>query len=259
MARGAAGVHAAGGRGAGGGGGCRSGRRGGSQTLPKQGPSRLCLGLGAAAAKVSSHAPPPLNCWLLAAARRSAACAACPPRSSLCARASRAAAPSAPYWPATWAAGERGPGACVPRACPLGQPPPLPAPALHEPSRPSAPTGTCPASACSTVDVGVPQLAMHSIREMCGTDDVGIAYCHLLAFFEVVAAQRASLPRCRCCGGHGRTWLRVRAFARAQDFDRLDKSLDVDALPPAAIRGSIDDVGCHHTHRKELIDPNPKA
>eukprot|EP00798_Chlamydomonas_sp_ICE-L_P005202 gene5202-18429_t len=37
---------------------------------------------------------------------------------------------------------------------------------------------------CRTVDVGIPQLSMHSIREMCGTDDVGIAYDHFLAFFE---------------------------------------------------------------------------
>ncbi|KAJ9512975.1 hypothetical protein QJQ45_029108 [Haematococcus lacustris] len=67
-----------------------------------------------------------------------------------------------------------------------------------------------------TVDVGIPQLAMHSIREMCGTDDVGIAYRHFLAFW--------------------------------QDFSRLDATLDVDSLPPAHLLGTIDDTACHHVH-----------
>lgn len=35
-----------------------------------------------------------------------------------------------------------------------------------------------------TVDVGAPQLSMHSIREMCAVDDVSHAYKHLKAFFE---------------------------------------------------------------------------
>ena len=42
-----------------------------------------------------------------------------------------------------------------------------------------------PPSPFRTVDVGIPQLSMHSIREMCGTDDVDIAYNHFVAFFEV--------------------------------------------------------------------------
>ncbi|CAM6082198.1 unnamed protein product [Calypogeia fissa] len=35
-----------------------------------------------------------------------------------------------------------------------------------------------------TVDVGTPQLSMHSVREMCGVDDVGHSYLHYKAFFE---------------------------------------------------------------------------
>ncbi|XP_019198636.1 PREDICTED: probable aspartyl aminopeptidase [Ipomoea nil] len=35
-----------------------------------------------------------------------------------------------------------------------------------------------------TVDVGAPQLSMHSIREMCGVDDVKHSYQHLKAFFD---------------------------------------------------------------------------
>ncbi len=42
--------------------------------------------------------------------------------------------------------------------------------------------------------MGIPQLSMHSIREMCGVDDVGIAYRHLLAFFQVGTG-------CKVCGG----------------------------------------------------------
>ena len=42
-----------------------------------------------------------------------------------------------------------------------------------------------PSNTYRTVDVGIPQLSMHSIREMCGTDDVDIAYNHFVAFFEV--------------------------------------------------------------------------
>lgn len=35
-----------------------------------------------------------------------------------------------------------------------------------------------------TVDVGAPQLSMHSIREMCAVDDVKHSYEHFKAFFQ---------------------------------------------------------------------------
>ncbi|XP_037434434.1 probable aspartyl aminopeptidase [Triticum dicoccoides] len=35
-----------------------------------------------------------------------------------------------------------------------------------------------------TVDIGAPQLSMHSIREMCAVDDVNYSYEHLKAYFE---------------------------------------------------------------------------
>lgn len=44
-----------------------------------------------------------------------------------------------------------------------------------------------------TVDVGAPQLSMHSIREMCGVDDVGYSYNHFKAFFEDFSALDAQL------------------------------------------------------------------
>lgn len=44
-----------------------------------------------------------------------------------------------------------------------------------------------------TVDVGAPQLSMHSIREMCGVDDVGHSYNHFKAFFEDFSALDAQL------------------------------------------------------------------
>ena len=74
-----------------------------------------------------------------------------------------------------------------------------------------------------TVDVGVAQLAMHSIREMCGTDDIRTAHDHFTAFFE--------------------------------EFSRLDATLQVDNLPPAKILGSISDTDCcdlgKHVHGKD--------
>ena len=39
---------------------------------------------------------------------------------------------------------------------------------------------------CRTVDVGSPQLAMHSIREMAACADVAHAYNHFCAFFKVL-------------------------------------------------------------------------
>ncbi|KAG2603517.1 hypothetical protein PVAP13_5KG776400 [Panicum virgatum] len=36
-----------------------------------------------------------------------------------------------------------------------------------------------------TVDCGIPQLSMHSIREMCGKEDVDTTYRHFKAFFEM--------------------------------------------------------------------------
>jgi aspartyl aminopeptidase len=69
---------------------------------------------------------------------------------------------------------------------------------------------------CRTVDVGMPQLAMHSIREMCGVDDVALAYKHFLAFFK--------------------------------EFSQIDATLDVDSLPAADIKGTIRDPQCSHVH-----------
>jgi aspartyl aminopeptidase len=65
---------------------------------------------------------------------------------------------------------------------------------------------------CRTVDVGMPQLAMHSIRECMGADDVSLGFRHFRAFFE--------------------------------HFSTLDASLDVDALPPPDIRGVMRDPAC---------------
>lgn len=62
-----------------------------------------------------------------------------------------------------------------------------------------------------TIDVGVSQFAMHSIREMCGTDDVAHALDHFRAFFE--------------------------------DFAAIDATLDVDACMVQP-DGKIDDVPC---------------
>ena len=67
---------------------------------------------------------------------------------------------------------------------------------------------------CRVLDVGAPQLAMHSIREMCGTEDIAHAYEHFRAFFE--------------------------------RFSAIDAMLSVDDLPPAAILGSIEDPPCGH-------------
>jgi aspartyl aminopeptidase len=35
-----------------------------------------------------------------------------------------------------------------------------------------------------TVDIGAPQLSMHSIREMCAVDDISHSYEHFKAYFE---------------------------------------------------------------------------
>ena len=66
---------------------------------------------------------------------------------------------------------------------------------------------------CRTVDVGVPQLSMHSIREMCGVDDIHHSYLHFKAFFEL--------------------------------FNEIDRSLVVDDMPPSL--GVIDGTDCHIT------------
>ncbi|KAL4182573.1 hypothetical protein AMTRI_Chr11g150770 [Amborella trichopoda] len=39
-----------------------------------------------------------------------------------------------------------------------------------------------------TVDCGIPQLSMHSVREICGREDVDTAYKHFKAFFEMFSS-----------------------------------------------------------------------
>jgi Aminopeptidase I zinc metalloprotease (M18) len=59
---------------------------------------------------------------------------------------------------------------------------------------------------CRTVDVGMPQLSMHSIREMAGVMDVTHAYRHFKAFYRCVVGARGG-PVVVCaghyaCSGH---------------------------------------------------------
>ena len=44
-----------------------------------------------------------------------------------------------------------------------------------------------------TVDVGVPQLSMHSVREMCGAEDVGHSITLLSTFFSHYPKLEAAL------------------------------------------------------------------
>ena len=39
-----------------------------------------------------------------------------------------------------------------------------------------------------TVDVGIPQLSMHSVREMCGTEDIDICFRHFTRFYKNFSA-----------------------------------------------------------------------
>ncbi|GKA20743.1 probable aspartyl aminopeptidase [Tanacetum coccineum] len=39
-----------------------------------------------------------------------------------------------------------------------------------------------------TVDCGIPQLSMHSVREVCGKEDVDIAYKHFKAFYQTFSS-----------------------------------------------------------------------
>ncbi|KAG2490499.1 hypothetical protein HYH03_011122 [Edaphochlamys debaryana] len=87
---------------------------------------------------------------------------------------------------------------------------------------------------CRTVDCGIAQLSMHSIREQCGADDVALAYDHFLHFFKEFSALDASLD--------------FSALDASLDFSALDASLDVDSLPPPNIAGTIADTPCSHQH-----------
>lgn len=71
---------------------------------------------------------------------------------------------------------------------------------------------------CRTVDVGIPQLSMHSIREMCGVEDIELSYKHFKAFFEL--------------------------------FNIVDKTLDVDGIPPP--QGILDEPECNHLHQNSM-------
>ncbi|BBG96940.1 Zn-dependent exopeptidases superfamily protein, partial [Prunus dulcis] len=63
-----------------------------------------------------------------------------------------------------------------------------------------------------TVDCGIPQLSMHSVREICGKEDIDIAYKHFKAFYQAFSSidkklnvTRTSLKRksSKTVGAHG--------------------------------------------------------
>jgi hypothetical protein len=69
---------------------------------------------------------------------------------------------------------------------------------------------------CRTVDVGMPQLSMHSIREMAGVDDVLFGYKHFREFFRFVACAPPvafGMAQALCCFVHRHSHMR-----------RIDKS-----------------------------------
>ncbi|KAL4425327.1 hypothetical protein ABPG75_009343 [Micractinium tetrahymenae] len=67
-----------------------------------------------------------------------------------------------------------------------------------------------------TVDIGVPQLAMHSIREMCTVVDAAHGLRAFTAFFKTIS--------------------------------ELDRTVDPDTLPPPDIRGTLREPACGHVH-----------
>lgn len=67
-----------------------------------------------------------------------------------------------------------------------------------------------------TVDIGVPQLAMHSIREMCTVSDAAHGLRAFTAFFQTIS--------------------------------ELDRTVDPDTLPPPDIRGTLREAACGHVH-----------
>jgi hypothetical protein len=53
--------------------------------------------------------------------------------------------------------------------------------------------GTTALSSSVSLQRPHPTMSMHSIREMCGTDDVETAYAHFRAFFETFTATDRSV------------------------------------------------------------------
>ena len=111
---------------------------------------------------------------------------------------------------------------------------------------------------CRTVDVGAPQLSMHSIREMCGVDDIGHSYRHFLAFFQVgILGLGCSSGICysdlgRCadckgarCGAFGLQRCALRPRRLMQEFSKVDQMVETSE---PEILGEISDTPCNHVH-----------
>ena len=107
-----------------------------------------------------------------------------------------------------------------------------------------------------TVDVGAPQLSMHSIREMCAVEDVSFYFLFFRVFLfhpflrpfrpfstsTVSSSQTSKKKLFKNTRQIGYAYAHLRAFF--EDFTALAATVDEDSIDPPRAQGVLDEMSC---------------